>query len=226
VLEIDVGGEKGVRRGAVDAGFPSARAKPCLLSGIYLISGFRDIGKHGGEQVKDSCGSPVDRRRQMNRVRATWGGIVAVLLAMLVAGTATGELLTKKSLSLEDGKKAAAGAAAEAKKNNWKMAIAVVDDGGHLIYFERIDDTQVGSIDVSIGKARTALAFKRPTKALEDAINSGQNSALLSFPNVLPREGGIPLVVDGKVVGAIGISGGKSSEDSQVAKAGIDALTK
>jgi len=163
----------------------------------------------------------------MKRVRATWGGIgVAVLVAMLVAGTATGELLTKMSLSLEDGRKAAAGAAAEAKKNNWKMAIAVVDDGGHLIYFERIDDTQVASIDLSIGKARTALAFKRPTKALEDAINSGQNSAILSYPDVLPREGGIPIVMGGKVVGAIGVSGGKSSEDTQVATAGIDSLTK
>jgi glc operon protein GlcG len=163
----------------------------------------------------------------MNRVRATWGGIgVAVLAAVLAAGTAYGELLAKKSLSLEDARKAAAGAAAEAKKNGWKMAIAVVDDGGHLIYFERIDDTQIGSIDVSIGKARTALAFKRPTKALEDAINTGQNAAILSFPNVLPREGGIPFVVDGKVVGAIGVSGGKSSEDAQVASAGIDALKK
>jgi len=162
----------------------------------------------------------------MNRVRATWGGIgVAALAAVLGAGTASGELLTKKSLSLEDAKKAAAGAAAEARKNHWKMAIAVVDDGGHLIYFERIDDTQVGSIGVSIGKARTAMDFRRPTKALEDAVNAGQN-AILSFPNVLPREGGLPVVVDGKVVGAIGVSGGKSSEDAQVANAGIDALKK
>lgn len=136
-----------------------------------------------------------------------------------------GELLVKKSLSLEDAKKAAAGAAAEARKNKWMMAIAVVDDGGQLIYFERIDYTQIGSIDVSIGKARTALAFKRPTKALEDAVNAGQN-AILTFPNVLPREGGLPFVVDGTVVGAIGVSGGKSSEDAQVAKAGVDALTK
>jgi glc operon protein GlcG len=162
----------------------------------------------------------------MNRVRATWGGIgVAILATVLVAGTASGELLTKKSLSLEDAKKAAAGATAEARKNNWKMAIAIVDDGGHLIYFERIDDTQVGSIDVSIGKARTAMDFKRPTKALEDAVNAGQN-AILSFPNILPREGGLPFVVDGKVVGAIGVSGGKSSEDAQVANAAIDALKK
>lgn len=162
----------------------------------------------------------------MRRVHAKWGGIgIGVLAAGLVAATASGELLTKKSLSLEDARKAAAGAAAEASKNSWKMAIAVVDDGGHLIYFERIDDTQIGSIDVSIGKARTALVFKRPTKALEDAVNAGQN-AILSFPNVLPREGGLPFVLDGKVVGAIGVSGGKSSEDAQVAKAGVDALAK
>jgi uncharacterized protein GlcG (DUF336 family) len=196
---------------------------------VPLFRNLPDIGISGvkKERFNNSCGSPVDRRRQMNRVRATWSGFgVAVLTAMMVAGTASGELFTKKSLSLEDGKKAAAVASAEAKKNNWKMAIAVVDDGGHLIYFERIDDTQVGSIDVSIGKARTALAFKRPTKALEDAINAGQNSAILSFPNILPREGGIPFVVDGKVVGAIGVSGGKSSEDAQVAKAGVDALAK
>ena len=162
----------------------------------------------------------------MNRARATWGGIgVAVLAVVLSAGTVSGELLAKKSLSLEDARKAAAGAAAEARKNNWKMAIAIVDDGGHLIYFERIDETQIGSIDVSIGKARTALAFKRPTKALEDAVTAGQN-AILSFPNILPREGGVPFSVDGKVVGAIGVSGGKSSEDAQVAKAGVDALAK
>lgn len=103
------------------------------------------------------------------------------------------------------------------------MAIAVVDDGGQLIYFERIDETQIGSIDIAIGKARTAAYFKRPTKALEDALNGGQH-AITTFPNTLPREGGLPIFADGKCIGAIGASGGKSSEDAQVAKAGVDAL--
>lgn len=149
--------------------------------------------------------------------------VVSVVLAMFLAGTGRGEPLLKKSLSLEDARKAAAAAAVEARKNKWNMAIAVVDDGGHLIYFERIDETQVGSIDIAIGKARTAAYFKRPTKALEDAINGGQ-SAILSFPNTLPKEGGVPVFADGKCIGAVGASGGKSSEDAQVAKAGVDAL--
>ena len=105
------------------------------------------------------------------------------------------------------------------------MAIAVVDDGGLLVYFERIDETQFGSIDIAIGKARTAASLKRPTKAIEDALNKGQH-AILSFPNILPREGGLPIFADGKVVGAIGVSGGTSSEDAQVATAGVDALKK
>ncbi len=149
--------------------------------------------------------------------------VVSIMLALFLAGTVRGELLQKKSLSLEDARKAAAAAAIEAKKNKWNMAIAVVDDGGHLIYFERIDETQTGSIDIAIGKARTAANFKRPTKALEDALNGGQH-AILAFPNSLPREGGLPIFADGKFVGAIGVSGGKSSEDAQVAKAGVDAL--
>jgi uncharacterized protein GlcG (DUF336 family) len=128
-----------------------------------------------------------------------------------------------KSLLLEDARKAAAAATTEAKKNKWNMAVAVVDDGGHLIYFERIDETQIGSIDIAIGKARTAVIFKRPTKALEDAINGGQY-AILTFPNSIPREGGLPIFLDGKVVGGIGVSGGTSSEDAQVAIAGVDAL--
>jgi len=90
---------------------------------------------------------------------------------------------------------------------------------------ERLDGGQVGSIDVAIGKARTAVAFRRPTKALEDAVNAG-NNAILTFPNTLPREGGLPFIVDGMVVGGIGVSGAKSSEDSQVAKAGVDAFSK
>ena len=157
------------------------------------------------------------------RGRAISVSVISVMLALLFAGTGWGAPLLKKSLSLEDARKAAAAAATEAKKNKWNMAIAVVDDGGQLIYFERIDETQVGSIDIAIGKARTAAIFKRPTKALEDAINGGQH-AILSFPNTLPREGGLPIFADGKCIGAIGVSGGTSSEDAQVGKAGVDVL--
>jgi len=157
------------------------------------------------------------------RGKPVYVSVLSVVLALLFAGTGWGEPLLKKSLSLEDARKAAAAAATEAKKNKWTMAIAVVDDGGQLIYFERIDETQIGSIDIAIGKARTAANFKRPTKALEDAINAGQH-AILSFPNTLPREGGLPIFSDGKFIGAIGVSGGKSSEDAQVAKAGVDSL--
>ena len=157
--------------------------------------------------------------------RAVSVSVFAVGLALFLAGTGWGEPLQKKSVSLEDARKAAAAAATEAKKNKWNMAIAVVDDGGHLVYFERIDETQFGSIDIAIGKARTAASLKRPTKALEDALNGGQY-AILTFPNILPREGGLPIFADGKVVGAIGVSGGKSSEDAQVATAGVDALKK
>ena len=155
-----------------------------------------------------------------------WSVVVAgVLSAILYTSPATGELLAKRGVSLEDAKKVAAGAAAEARKNKWNMAIAVFDEGGNLVYFERLDETQIASADIAIGKARTAVTYKRPTKALEDAINSGQN-AILTYPNTLPREGGLPIIVDGKVVGGIGVSGGKSSEDAQVAKAGVDAFSK
>jgi uncharacterized protein GlcG (DUF336 family) len=147
------------------------------------------------------------------------------LIALFLAGAGWGEPLQKKSISLEDARKAAAAAAAEAKKNKWNMAIAIVDDGGLLVYFERIDETQFGSIDIAIGKARTAASLKRPTKALEDALNKGQH-AILSYPNTLPREGGLPIFADGKFLGAIGVSGGTSSEDAQVATAGVDALKK
>jgi len=157
------------------------------------------------------------------RGRAVSVSVVSVVLALFLAGTGWGEPLQKKSVSLEDARKASAAASTEAKKNKWAMAIAVVDDGGHLIYFERIDETQFGSIDIAIGKARTAASLKRPTKALEDALNKGQY-AILTFPNILPREGGLPIYADGKVVGAIGVSGGSSTEDAQVATAGVGAL--
>jgi uncharacterized protein GlcG (DUF336 family) len=150
--------------------------------------------------------------------------VFSILLACLFAGAAVGEPMQKKSLSLEDAKKAAAAAAAEAKKNSWNMAIALLDDGGNLLYFERSDETQIGSIDVALGKARTAFMFKRPTKALEDVLNSGQY-AIMTFPNSVPREGGLPIFSDGKMIGAIGVSGGTSAQDAQTAKAGVDALS-
>ena len=136
---------------------------------------------------------------------------------------ASAQFADKKVLTLEGAKKVAAAAEAEAKKNNWNVVIAVVDDGGHLVYLQRIDGTQTGSIDVAIQKARTAQAFKRPTKVFEDAIAGGRN-ALLALHGALPLEGGLPIVVGGQLVGAIGVSGVKSTEDGQIAKVGADSL--
>ena len=136
---------------------------------------------------------------------------------------ASAQLADKKVLTLDGAKKVAAAAEVEAKKNNWNVVIAVVDDGGHLLYLQRIDGTQTGSIEVAIQKARTAQAFKRPTKVFEDAIAGGRN-ALIALHGALPLEGGVPIIVGGQLVGAIGVSGVKSTEDGQIAKAGADSL--
>ena len=135
------------------------------------------------------------------------------------------QLVTKTTLSLELAKKIAAKAEAEAAKNKWTMVIAIVDDGGNLIYLAKMDGTQIGSIDVAQGKARTALKFKRSTKVFEDGVACGRN-ALLSLPGVFALEGGVPLVVDGAYVGAIGVSGMKSNEDGVVAEAGAAVLVQ
>ncbi|MEO8157694.1 MAG: heme-binding protein [Betaproteobacteria bacterium] len=137
---------------------------------------------------------------------------------------ASAQLADKKVLTLEGAKKVAAAAEAEARKNNWNVVIAVVDDGGHLVYLQRLDGTQTGSIEVAIQKARTAQAFKRPTKVFEDAIAGGRN-ALIALHGALPLEGGLPIMVGGQLVGAIGVSGVKSTEDGQIAKAGADSLS-
>lgn len=133
-------------------------------------------------------------------------------------------LSVKQSINLAIAKQIAAAAEAEAVKNNWLVVITLVDAGGHLVYLQRHDDAQHGSIDVAMGKARTAVAFKRPTKVFEDAAVGGRN-VILALP-IIPIEGGLPLIVDGKVVGAIGVSGVTSQQDGQVAKAGADALAK
>ncbi len=136
---------------------------------------------------------------------------------------ASAQTADKKVLTLDGAKKVAAAAEAEARKNNWNVVIAIVDDGGHLVYLQRIDGTQTGSIEVAIQKARTSQAFKRSTKVFEDAIAGGRN-ALIALHGALPLEGGLPIVVGGQLVGAIGVSGVKSTEDGQIAKAGADSL--
>ncbi len=128
-------------------------------------------------------------------------------------------------ISLENAKKAAAPALAEARKNNWSMAVAIVDPSGNLVYYEKMDHTQLGSANVAVDKARSAARFKRPTKAFQDALAAGgAGLRILGIQGAVPVEGGIPLVLDGKIVGAIGVSGAASDQDGQCAKAGADAL--
>jgi len=130
------------------------------------------------------------------------------------------------AISVETAKKAAAAALAEARKNNWLMAAAVVDPNGTLVYYEKMDNTQLGSAEVCIDKARSAALFKRPTKAFQDAITGGgAGLRIFAIRGAVPVEGGVPLEMSGKLVGAIGISGGQSNEDGQCAGAGANAIT-
>lgn len=148
-----------------------------------------------------------------------------VLCGLLLSGsTALAELPTKPVLTLDAAKKLAAAAEEEAVKNKWNIVIAIVDDGGSLVYLQRLDGTQIGSIEVALQKAKTAVHFKRPTKALEDAVTGGRTVVLAL--GAMPIEGGLPLIVDDKLVGAIGVSGVTAQQDGQVAKAGADALPK
>jgi len=128
-------------------------------------------------------------------------------------------------VNVEVAKKAAAAAVAEAKKNNWTMAIAVVDPNGFLVYFEKMDGTQNGSVNVAIEKARSAALFKRPTKAFQDLVaGGGVGLRMLGLPGAVPVDGGIPLMEGGKIVGAIGASGGTSDQDAQTAQAGVNVV--
>jgi uncharacterized protein GlcG (DUF336 family) len=131
---------------------------------------------------------------------------------------------SKPLLTLDDAKCVAAAAEVEAQKNGWRVVIAVVDDGGHLLYLQRSHDTQFGSIDTAIMKAHAAVAFQRPTKASEEAVLSGR-LIHLALPGVIPAEGGVPLVRDDVVIGGLGISGVRSAQDGQIAAAGLSALT-
>jgi len=127
-------------------------------------------------------------------------------------------------ITLDDAKRAMAAAELEAAKNSWQVAITILDSGGNLVMFHKVDNTQLASIGASEGKARTALTFKRPSKALDDAIAAGgAGLRLLAVKDITPLEGGLPIVLDGKIIGAVGVSGALSSQDAQVAKAGADA---
>jgi uncharacterized protein GlcG (DUF336 family) len=132
-------------------------------------------------------------------------------------------LPTKRVLSLEVAKQVAAAAEKHARENKWNVCIAIVDDGGHLVYFQRIDGTQTGSVIVSQSKAQTAISFKRPRKTFEEGVAGGRN-VLLALPGAVPLEGGIPLVIDGEMIGAIGVSGVTAQQDGMIAQAGADAL--
>ncbi len=132
-------------------------------------------------------------------------------------------LSTKPALTLAAARTALDAAKAEALKQGWPVVIAVVDDGGHLVALERLDEAQFGSVEIAIAKARAAVAFKRPTKAWDEVLAAGRQ-AVLGLPGVLPAEGGVPIVVQGTIVGAVGVSGVTSPQDGQVAQAAVAAI--
>ena len=131
----------------------------------------------------------------------------------------------KFALTLDDAKKISAAAETEARRNDWPVVIAIVDDGAHLLHLLRLDNTQFGSIEVAIQKAGAAIAFRRPTKVWEEHVSDGR-MRYLGLPGTVPIEGGLPITVNGQFIGAVGVSGVRSNQDAQIAQAGLDALLK
>ena len=148
--------------------------------------------------------------------------LLATAMILTLGFSAAANLPVKKVLTLKAAKAIAGAAEAEANKRGSTVVIAVVDDGGHLLLLERLDNTQVASVEVAIGKARTAAIFRRPSKDFEDQIKNGR-AATLVLPGATPLQGGLPILVDGKVVGAIGVSGNTPQEDEDIAKVGAAA---
>jgi glc operon protein GlcG len=158
----------------------------------------------------------------------TFGMALLAALTLLAGAPLTAQQMPNPygaPISLENAKKAAEGAVAEARKNNWTVAVAVVNPDGGLVYFEKLDNTQNASGQVAINKARSSAIYKRPTKSFEDQLATGGDGLrVLRLEGAIPVEGGIPLVVDGKIVGAIGVSGATSAQDLICAKAGADIV--
>jgi glc operon protein GlcG len=157
--------------------------------------------------------APLRLMGQMRRM------ILLITAFCLLKAPIWADLPVKKVLTLEASKNIAAAAEAEAKKRGATVVIVVVDDGGHLLLLERLDDTQVASVEVGIGKARTAAIFRRPSKVFEDQVREGRVAAL-ALPGATPLQGGVPIVYEGKVIGAIGVSGNTPQEDEDIAKVG------
>ena len=145
-----------------------------------------------------------------------------LVATLLIAGTARAQTV-KKVLTLDSAKRITAAAEAEAAKRHSTVVIVVVDDGGYPLVLHRLDDTQVASVDVGIGKARTAAIFRRPSRDFEEQIKNGRTASLV-LPGATPLQGGLPVVLDGKVIGAIGVSGNTPQEDEDIARAGLAAF--
>jgi glc operon protein GlcG len=154
----------------------------------------------------------------------SWRKTLLAALLPILAQVLSAQIVNQPSVGLELAKKIAARAEAEAAKNQWTVYIVVVDDGANLVFLERMDGTQLGSLEVALGKAKTALKFKRPTKVFQDRVNGGGNDSVLSIPGVVAIDGGLPLMANGVLVGAIGVSGMKPEQDAVVAQAGASVM--
>ncbi len=148
---------------------------------------------------------------------------VLALAICLLTRTADAQISTKPALTLGVAKELASSASKFAQEKKWNVVIAIVDDGGHLLYFERMDGVQTGSVTVAIEKAKSAMAFKRPTKAFGDGVASGR-TALVSLPGAMPFDGGVPIKAGDIAIGAIGVSGVTGEQDGMIAQAGADAM--
>jgi glc operon protein GlcG len=161
----------------------------------------------------------------MTTLKSIASACVFALLAVLPAQSQTAQLPYGPPITLEAAKKVMAAAEGEAAKNNWPMVIAIIDSGGHLVMLHRMDNSQLSSVELSQGKARSSLYFKIPSKLLDEAISGGgAGLRFLALRDIVPLDGGLPIVADGKIVGAIGVSGMRSANNAQVAQAGAEAL--
>jgi uncharacterized protein GlcG (DUF336 family) len=196
-------------------------------SAFGAVAGGRATGNPPRAGLNDNVGHRTSAPSTLEHIMRRLTVVVAALtlLPLLAPSSVLAQTADRKVITLDGAKAILAAAEAEAVKNKWTVAIAVVDESGNLIAFHKVDETQVGSIDIAIGKARTAARMKRPTKALEDAVAGGR-TVMLALDGVTPLEGGVPVMLDGRVIGAVGVSGVTSQQDAQVAQAGAAALKK